>query len=116
MKKFAIVLAVASGLAAPVAADHKHHHHGHHGDDISRFQGGTIIVSCFRGPWNDVIWDRPNSKFVDSLVAIGYDFPTAHAVAERVCRDDRLVNNPEGLKSEMRRIYYDARSRKTLGH
>lgn len=70
-----------------------------------------IIVSCFRGPWDDVIWDRPNSKFVESLVDVGYDYPTAHAIAERVCRDDRLVGNPEGLRREMIRIYHESPAR-----
>ncbi|SFD56288.1 hypothetical protein [Roseivivax sediminis] len=112
--KTIIALAVAAFAAAPAVAGDYHRDTGH--SDIKRFQGGTIVVSCFRGPWKDVIWDRPNSNFVDSLVAIGYDFPTAHAVAERVCRDDELVGNPEGMKQRMRQIYHDARSRKTLGH
>ncbi|MCE0506993.1 MULTISPECIES: hypothetical protein [unclassified Roseivivax] len=114
MKTALVTLVLAAGLALPAFAGG--HKSGYHKDDLPRFKGGTIVVSCFRGPWNEVIWDRPNSNFVDSLVAIGYDFPTAHAIAERICRDDRLVNNPEGLKSEMLRIYYDARSRKPLPH
>ena len=63
-----------------------------------------ITVSCFRGPWNDVIWDRPNSIFVDDLVALGYDFPTAHAIAERICRDDKLVGNPPAMGAETLRV------------
>ncbi|MGD9865061.1 MAG: hypothetical protein AB7S99_17805 [Pseudodonghicola sp.] len=70
--------------------------------------GYTLIVSCFRGPWKDVIWDRPNSNFIDSLIDFGYDYPTAHAIAERICRDDRLVDNLEGMKREMMRIYDEA--------
>ena len=35
---------------------------------------GVVTVSCFRGPWTEVIWDRPNPVFVDSLV---YDFQLA---------------------------------------
>ncbi|MDK3019028.1 hypothetical protein [Pseudodonghicola flavimaris] len=70
--------------------------------------GNTMIVSCFRGPWKDVIWDRPNSNFIDSLIDFGYDYPNAHAIAERICRDDRLVNNKEAMKAEMIRIYYES--------
>lgn len=117
MKKLVIGVAMAAALASPaLAGDYHHKHYSHAKPDIARFQGGTIVVSCFRGPWKEVIWDRPNSNFVDSLVAIGYDYPNAHAIAERVCRDDELVNNPEGLKAEMRRIYYNVRSRRTQGH
>ncbi|MHA6346901.1 hypothetical protein [Roseivivax sp. CAU 1761] len=119
MKKLLVMAALAAAVASPALADHSHgrsHAHKQAAADVPRFKGGTIVVSCFRGPWKEVIWDRPNSNFVQSLVAIGYDYPTAHAVAERVCRDDELVNNPEGLKAEMRRIYYDARSRKPLPH
>lgn len=65
---------------------------------------GTVTVSCFRGPWEEVIWDRPNAVFVDSLVALGYDFPTAHAIAERVCRDEATVGDPEAAVAVMRRI------------
>jgi hypothetical protein len=61
----------------------------------------VITVSCFRGPWEEVIWDRPNAKFVDSLVHAGYDFPTAHAMAERICRDETNVGKKEGLRSQM---------------
>ncbi|MCJ7872766.1 hypothetical protein Q4577_08140 [Marinovum sp. 2_MG-2023] len=107
MKKAIVLAAVCAAFAAPAMAGgkHKHSHHGAYGPT-----GTQIVVSCFRGPWNDVIWDRPNPVFIDSLVAIGYDFPNAHAIAERVCRDPALVGNPEGLKSTMLRIYYDRAS------
>ena len=65
-------------------------------------------MSCFRGPWKDVIWDHPNSNFIDSLIKIGYDYPTSHAIAERVCRDDWLVGNEDGMKQEMIRIYRES--------
>ena len=61
----------------------------------------TIVVSCFRGPWHDVIWDRPNAKFIDSLVEAGYDFPTAHAIGERLCRDDAIVGKHEDMRTQM---------------
>ena len=71
---------------------------------------GTITVSCFRGPWEAVIWDRPNAVFIESLVAVGYEYEKAHAIAERVCRDEALVNNSEGLRSTMLQIYSDSAS------
>lgn len=77
--------------------------------------GDVIHVSCYRGPWKEVIWDRPNAVFLDSLRAIGYDYATAEAIAERICRDPALVGNREGLRSEMLRIYYDSASFRTHG-
>ena len=47
----------------------------------------------------------PNAKFVDSLVDVGYDYPSAHAISERICRDDTLVGNKEGLRAEMIRVF-----------
>ena len=71
---------------------------------------GAITVSCYRGPWTEVIWDRPNAVFIESLVAIGYDYANANAIGETICRDQALVNNPEGLRATMRRIYADSAS------
>jgi hypothetical protein len=93
--------AMMAGLAAPASA-------GAYTKTIYQFEHAVIIVSCFRGPWKEVIWDRPNSNFIDSLVNIGYDYPTSHAIAERVCRDDWLVGNEDGLRSEMIRIYRES--------
>lgn len=67
-------------------------------------QGGTVYVSCYRGPWTDVIWDRPEAIFVDSLVSVGYDYTNALAIATRVCRDITLVGSNAALKAEMERI------------
>ena len=61
----------------------------------------TVTVSCFRGPWDDVIWDRPEPVFVDSLVNAGYTYPEAHSMAERVCRDSTGVGSPENLRATM---------------
>ncbi|WP_323765592.1 hypothetical protein [Marinovum sp.] len=107
MKKAIVLAAVVAALAAPAIAGGKHHkkHHAEYGPT-----GNRIVVSCFRGPWNEVIWDRPNAVFVDSLVSVGYEYPTAHAIAERVCRDKALVGNPEGLKATMLSIYRDRAS------
>ncbi|GGM05719.1 hypothetical protein [Pseudooceanicola nanhaiensis] len=101
MKKFILGAAMAAALAVPASA-------GSYSKTIYQFSNDVIIVSCFRGPWKDVIWDRPNSNFIDSLIKIGYDYPTSHAIAERVCRDDWLVGNEDGMKQEMIRIYRES--------
>lgn len=56
-----------------------------------------VVISCFRGPWHEVIWDAANTKFVDSLMSIGYDVASAQAIATRVCRDQDAVGNSEAL-------------------
>jgi hypothetical protein len=91
-------LAAISFVAAPgaVFADG-------HGATTS-VQPGTVTISCFRGPWEEVIWDRPNPVFVDSLVARGYTYPEAHAIAERVCRDPATVGDPDGQIAVMTQI------------
>lgn len=63
-----------------------------------------ITVSCFRGPWTEVIWDRPNAVFIDSLVNAGYTFPEAHAIGERVCRDASTVDRPDRAVQVMHQI------------
>ena len=69
---------------------------------------GVVTVSCFRGPWTEVIWDRPNPVFVDSLVAVGYDFPTAQAIATRVCKDIAGVGNPDHVKARMEQALHES--------
>jgi hypothetical protein len=64
----------------------------------------VITVSCYRGPWDDVIWDRPNPAFIDSLVSAGYSFPEAHAIGERVCRDAGAVGQSGVLRATMSNI------------
>lgn len=91
-------LAAATMFTSAVAAS-AHEYVYHHGA-----QRHVIVVSCFRGPWNDVIWDHPEAVFVDSLVNLGYTFPEAHAIAERVCRDSTTVGQPEEMKAAMYRI------------
>jgi len=108
----ASVLAVAmtAALATGASAHTKKHHTKHHTYVVSNY---TVTVSCFRGPWKGVIWDRPNAVFIDSLVAVGYDFPTAHAIGERICRDSALVGNPDSLRSEAIRVLRDSPAHRT---
>lgn len=63
-----------------------------------------ITISCFRGPLRVVAWDRPNAVFIDDLVQLGYSRPEAHAIGERVCRDEYGVYNPEYQLQSLGRI------------
>ncbi len=108
MLKKLCVTAVVAAMAIPAMASaggQGKYYHGAYGPT-----GNQIVVSCFRGPWREVIWDRPNAVFIDTLVSVGYDFSTAQAIGERVCRDITLVGNPGALKHTMEQIYYDRAS------
>jgi hypothetical protein len=93
----AVVTAATLSATLPVAADH----HSHRTTVATQH---VITISCYRGPWEGVIWDRPNPIFIDSLVAAGYSFPEAHAIAERVCRDQGGVGSPETMRAAMSNI------------
>ena len=109
MRHVTIAAAIAAAcLGTPAAAHGQAHTHKHHHGATAA--GARIVVSCFRGPWREVIWDRPNAVFVDSLVSAGYDYPAAHAIGERICRDATLVGNPAALKSTMEQILRDPKS------
>lgn len=64
----------------------------------------AITISCFRGPWREVIWDKPNAVFLDGLTRIGYSPAQAYAIGRRVCRDEYGLKDPEYLKSTFRRL------------
>ena len=64
MKSLAI-LAAALTVAASTASAHTTKYV--YGDGA---HAGMIVVSCFRGPWEEVIWDRPEPVFIDSLVGV----------------------------------------------
>jgi len=95
-----MIAVCAAGFGSPVAAGGTNHTY------VYNAGPQVILVSCYRGPLKKVIWDRPEPAFIDSLVAVGYDYPTAHAIGERVCRDSALVNNRAALRQTMRDIYY----------
>ncbi len=65
---------------------------------------GVITISCFRGPTSAVIWDRPNAVFIEDLVRLGYSYQRAHAIGERVCRDEYGVSQPDYLKATLLEI------------
>ena len=71
--------------------------------------GSVIHVSCYRGPWKEVIWDRPNPEFIQSLEDNGIGSRDAIEIAETICRDPRLVDNPTGLAKQVRRLVADVR-------
>lgn len=126
MKRTCKSLVVAAALLLSpglLMADGYHEHgHGHwHGNDGHmhenvQVQRVTVTISCFRGPWQEVIWDRPEPVFVDSLVAAGYTFPEAHAISERVCRDIDGVNNPGHSQAILTQIFRDTPPHATHEH
>lgn len=65
---------------------------------------GVVVVSCYRGPIRQTIWDYPEPVFIDSLVGVGYDYGSAEAIGDRVCRDETLVGDPEALRAEVERL------------
>ena len=65
---------------------------------------GVITISCFRGPTVDVIWDRPNAVFIEDLVRLGYTYPEAHSIGERICRDEYGVRDSGHMKSSLLEI------------
>ncbi|WP_226779073.1 hypothetical protein [Oceaniglobus trochenteri] len=107
MKKLFLAAAVLAAGTTTAMAGGKHHHHKHAYGTYT-ISNVTIVVSCYRGPWREVIWDRPNAVFYDSLVNAGYAPATAHAVAERICRDDKLVGNMENMIEEIKRVIRQA--------
>ena len=95
------MVAAALGFAAvPAQADGYHQHYHYQMASVQH----VITVSCYRGPWDDVIWDRPEPIFIDSLVQAGYSFGDAHGIAERVCRDPSAVGSPGTLRAVMSNI------------
>jgi hypothetical protein len=95
MKSLLLAVAVAGALplAGPSAARAE-----------TRLEPVVITVSCFRGPWRQVIIDQPNQVFIDSLMAAGYSSGEAFGIGVRVCRDQLSVSNPARLVSETYRI------------
>lgn len=102
MSNKVILAAALALLAAPVAAQP---------DPLAgNFwnQGGVVRVACFRGPFTVTAWDHPEAVFIESLVAVGYDYPSAWSIGDRICKDSALVANPDGLKAAMEQIIADA--------
>lgn len=95
------ILALAAGLTGPTAGVAV-------ADTLSSpadNDPNRINVSCYRGAFRNVVaWDRPNAVFVNDLVQLGYSYPDAHAIGERVCRDERGIGNAEHKISTLRQL------------
>ena len=101
MKIAALAALAAVSLSAPALAHQTHTHAHSHADVV---QAPTVTVSCYRGPWEQIIWDHPQAPFTDSLVAYGYSYERANAIAQRVCRDATLVGRPDALRDTTMQI------------
>ncbi len=93
LKAALVGLAMAAG-AVPALAQ----------DGTTAVATGTVVASCYRGPLHETLWDRPEGVFLDSLVGAGYDYLTAQAIADRICKDESLVDDPEVLRAALARI------------
>jgi len=67
----------------------------------------TVTVSCFRGLFEVVAWDRPNSVFVEDLVQLGYTRDHATVIGEQICRDEYGVRQPDHQRAQLRQILRD---------
>lgn len=91
-------LAAACLLALPtVAAAHERHYDRDDATATAPVRAVPIRISCFRGPWREIIWDHANPSFTDDLVAYGYSYSEAWAIANRICQDPRGVDNSQYL-------------------
>ncbi|MCF7700243.1 hypothetical protein [Loktanella sp. M215] len=86
----ALGLAALTAAAAPAAFA-----------DAGQHRTFVITADCYRGPTTATIWDHPQGSFVTDLVAYGYDYANANAIATVICKDETLVNNPELLKARV---------------
>lgn len=95
MTKFAIAAVAAALLALPGVAPTSAH------AGSTKADVGKIAIACFRGPWRQVIWDHAEASFVDDLVAVGYDYPTAEAIGAHICRDKDTVGKPDAMREAL---------------
>lgn len=94
-----VALAAALGTLA-LPADAHDRKHGY--TNYSTYRSGQVVrIQCFRGPLEAVIWDHAQGGFIDDLQKLGYSPANASAIANDLCRDSRLVNNPEALKAAL---------------
>lgn len=100
-KRFVAAALLATGFAAPAMAQGTAKGTGGGGVEAGE---GVVVVSCYRGPIRQTIWDYPEPVFIDSLVGVGYDYGSAEAIGDRVCRDETLVGDPEALRAEVERL------------
>ncbi|PTX56029.1 hypothetical protein C8N43_0679 [Litoreibacter ponti] len=99
MKVITTLAVLALGSTVGVASAHELHNHSH-----VKTKTISITVACYRGPWEQVYWDRAKPEFYDSLTRAGFSPERAQALGDRVCRDQALVNNPEAMRREASRL------------
>ncbi|QPM91986.1 hypothetical protein [Pseudooceanicola algae] len=63
-----------------------------------------VLASCYRGPWEDVIWDKANPEFMETLMQNGITPDAAEEIGERVCRDPALVGKPDLIIDRTREL------------
>lgn len=91
-----LTLTAAALLALPTVAAAQSRH--------TAAQTVTIQIACFRGPWQEIIWDRPEVSFTDDLVAYGYSEADALAIGTRICRDPQGVTDPAHMVGVLQQI------------
>lgn len=107
MKTIALAIFLAGTLTAGAAAAHDlSYAHSHvmgtkHAHPNAPVVSKPIHIDCYRGPWKETIWDHPQGAFIDDLVSFGYDFANAQAIATTLCKDESLVDNPDGIKAAL---------------
>ena len=89
MKSLLFIATCVIGIPVTLTAGHA----------ASGYTEHPIYVNCYRGPFSAMIWDRPQGTFVQDLVDFGYDHANANALADMICSDANLVENPERLKA-----------------
>jgi len=97
--KIAALALVGTLLASPVVAERQER--PMHPSDAPE---DSIVISCYRGPWKTVAWDRPNAVFIDTLMNFGYNSTQAHTIGERVCRDEYGVDDIGHMVATLNRL------------
>lgn len=100
MKNLLLAAAIAAGLVPVIGVG---------AASAQTVEPIVITVSCFRGPWREVIIDQPNQVFIDSLIAAGYSSAQAYGIGMAICRDQASVGNSGRLVSETYRLLGEER-------
>ncbi len=62
-----------------------------------------IIVECYRGPLDRVVWDKAEPNFINSLIDAGYSNSQAVVFADGICRNPDLLRNPSKIRAAVLR-------------
>lgn len=95
MKRTTLTAICLMALSAPAVA----HESTEHQKNVT--QSHRIELSCYRGPFKDVIWDRAYPNFVASLESYGYPRYQAQLMADSICRDPSFIDNPDAMKTSV---------------